>query len=222
MFGTLYSFQSISTNTISIGLIWSPQGPEKYPGSQYCVSGCVRCACYYYFHCAQRNLRLGGVWWVTVTTGICQTCQTKRKLLAKPSNRKLLVSYYTWKLMLLLVYVLAKKSKHALGSTRHLGAPAPSPPPPPLCMAPVPSSVTDQPLFPFSAPSQGAKKEPSLLFHPKSQSRWIMSFKRVWALKLCYNLTEEVLMLVTHIGQRPSGGQSWCWITDAIMFPDSN
>lgn len=41
MFGTLHSFQSIFTNTISIGLIWSPQSPRKYTGSVDCVSGHV-------------------------------------------------------------------------------------------------------------------------------------------------------------------------------------
>lgn len=81
-------------------------------------------ACYYYYvHCAQRNLRLRGVWWVTMTTGICQTCLTKRKLLAKLSSLKLLTSYYTWKRMFPLVYVLLK-SKHALGNTQHLVSPS--------------------------------------------------------------------------------------------------
>lgn len=38
MCGTLYSFQSICTNTFSIGLIGLPQNPEGYIGSAYCDS----------------------------------------------------------------------------------------------------------------------------------------------------------------------------------------
>ena len=169
MFSTLYSFQSIFTNTISIGLIWSPQNPRKYMGSVYCVSGRVHVHVNFifylilFFYRAQRNRRLRGVWWVTVTTGICQTCQTKRKLLAKPSNLKLLTSYYTWKLVFPLVYVLSE-GEYALGSTQHLGAPSVPLSP---CAAPGPHPEHwPTLLLSFSVLSRRLKGN-YLFFHPK-------------------------------------------------------
>lgn len=80
MFGRHCSFQNISTNTSKItDLTWLLQNPEEQAGAVYCCCGCV-CCCYYRFHDAQGNLRPRTVLWLTVTTGICQTHQVKKKI----------------------------------------------------------------------------------------------------------------------------------------------
>lgn len=137
------------------------------------------------------SLRLRGVFWVTMTTGICQTCQTKRKSLAKLSNLKLLTSYYTWKLMFPR-YTFPWKANMPWAALSIWGPPA----------SPflhtyhlVPFSDTGQPLFPHPFFPRGDKKAAISSSNLKSQSHWIMPFKSIRALKLCYISAGEAFKL---------------------------
>lgn len=179
--------------TISRALIWSPQNPKEHTGAKERVRGVCVCMRLLLFPRARRNLRLRGAWWVTVTTGICQMRQTKRKLLAKPSNLKLLTNYYPWKLVFSLMCVLLH-SYRPWAASGGPGAPFLH-----VCPSFPPQKQVD--LSPLILSSQ-KKDQKAAFWAPilKSQSHWVMSFENIWTLKLDYLPAGDVFLLINPLG----------------------
>lgn len=132
------------------GLLWSPQNQEENTGSDECLAGCWRVHLIMILFIVHR-----GIWgseefaeWQWQLAFFRR--QTKRKLLAKPFNLKLLTNYYPWKLMFSLVCVLTALSSisgpqppHFL-RLRHL----------------IPSQKLVPSLFSSSLPQQRIKRQP--------------------------------------------------------------
>lgn len=119
--------------------------------------------------------------------------QTKRKLLAKPSNLKLLTNYYPWKLVFSLMCVFL----HSYRPWAASGGPwAPF-----LHMCPSFPPQKQVDLSPLMLSSQKMDQK-AAFWAPilKSQSHWVMSFENIWTLKLDYLPAGDVFLLINPLG----------------------
>ena len=119
--------------------------------------------------------------------------QTKRKLLAKPSNLKLLTNYYPWKLVFSLMCVFL----HSYRPWAASGGPwAPF-----LHMCPSFPPQKQVDLSPLMLSSQKMDQK-AAFWAPilKSQSHWVMSFENIWTLKLDYLPAGDIFLLINPLG----------------------